>query len=224
MAPAGGAAGKQEVEARQDGGTLAVVFDPLQELLDLADFLVDRELRREESRILQHTVGDPQFLGNEGVVIQVERLARARQFVEIAALLRLADPALGDCIQGGHGDVYNGASGRGGLYSAFSLLAGVREFTKGTTMGLRLKFNLVLLLVFAMGLGVTGYISHDLLHKNAREEVLRNAGVMMEAALSMRGYTVGQVGPLLPYSVDKFHPQSVPAYAATEIMNALRKK
>jgi protein-histidine pros-kinase len=91
-------------------------------------------------------------------------------------------------------------------------------------MGLRLKFNLVLIMVFALGLGVTGYISYDLLHKNAREEVLRNAGVMMEAALSMRGYTVGQVGPLLPYSEDKFHPQSVPAYAATEIMSQLRKK
>src|SRR5688572_8199051 len=91
-------------------------------------------------------------------------------------------------------------------------------------MGLRLKFNLVLLLVFALGLGVTGYISHDLLHRNARDEVLRNAGVMLEAALSMRGYTVGQVGPLLPYSEEKFHPQTVPAYAATEIMNSLRKK
>ena len=92
------------------------------------------------------------------------------------------------------------------------------------TMGLRLKFNLVLLVVFALGLGVTGYISYDLLHKNAREEVLRNAGVMMEAALSMRGYTVAQVRPLLPYDPEKFHPQSVPAYAATEIMSQLRKK
>ncbi len=91
-------------------------------------------------------------------------------------------------------------------------------------MGLRLKFNLVLLVVFALGLGVSGYVSYDLLHKNAREEVLRNAGVMMEAALSMRSYTVGQIRPLLPYDPEKFHPQSVPAYSATEIMNSLRKK
>jgi protein-histidine pros-kinase len=91
-------------------------------------------------------------------------------------------------------------------------------------MGLRLKFNLVLLVVFLLGLGVTGYISYDLLHKNARVEVLRNAGVMMEAALSMRGYTNTQVRPLIPYSEEIFHPQSVPAYSATEIMNALRKK
>jgi protein-histidine pros-kinase len=91
-------------------------------------------------------------------------------------------------------------------------------------MGLRLKFNLVLLVVFALGLGVTGWLSYDLLHRNARDEVLRNAGVMMEAALSMRGYTNKQIRPLIPYSETVFHPQSVPAYSATEIMTALREK
>ena len=91
-------------------------------------------------------------------------------------------------------------------------------------MGLRLKFNLVLLVVFLLGLGVTGFESYELLHKNAREEVLRNAGVMMESALSMRGYTVAQVRPVLQADPEKFLPQSVPAYAATEIMTLLRKK
>lgn len=91
-------------------------------------------------------------------------------------------------------------------------------------MGLRLKFNLVLLAVFVIGLGATGYVSYDLLHKNARDEVLRNAGVMMEASLSMRHYTVTRVRPLLPYDADKFLPESVPAFAATEIMTLLRKK
>ena len=91
-------------------------------------------------------------------------------------------------------------------------------------MGLRLKFNLVLLVVFITGLGATGYVSYELLHRNAREEVLRNAGVMMEAALSMRSYTVGQVRPNLAADPDKFLPQSVPAFGATEIMTLLRKK
>jgi protein-histidine pros-kinase len=91
-------------------------------------------------------------------------------------------------------------------------------------MGLRLKFNLVLLFVFALGLAVSGYISYDLLHRNARDEVLRNAGVMMEAALSMRQYTVSQVRDKLAQKEDEFLPQSVPAFAATEIMNQLRKK
>ena len=91
-------------------------------------------------------------------------------------------------------------------------------------MGLRLKFNLVLLAVFVIGLGVTGFVSYELLHKNARDEVLRNAGVMMEASLSMRNYTVSQVRPNLAVDPDKFLPQSVPAFGATEIMTLLRKK
>jgi protein-histidine pros-kinase len=91
-------------------------------------------------------------------------------------------------------------------------------------MGLRLKFNLMLFLVFVLGLGVSGYVSYDLLHKTAREDVLRNAGVMLEAALSMRTYTVSQVRDKLAQKEGEFLPQSVPAFAATEIMNELRKK
>jgi protein-histidine pros-kinase len=47
---------------------------------------------------------------------------------------------------------------------------------------------------------------------------------MMEAALSMRAYTVGQVRDKLVQKEDEFLPQSVPAFAATEMMNQLRKK
>ncbi len=91
-------------------------------------------------------------------------------------------------------------------------------------MGLRTKFNLALLLVFAVGLGVTGYVSYTLLQKNAQDEVLRNAGVMMEAASSMRYYTQKHVSPKLDYQPDTFLAESVPAFAATEMMNQLRKK
>jgi methyl-accepting chemotaxis protein len=91
-------------------------------------------------------------------------------------------------------------------------------------MGLRLKFNLALVFVFALGFAVSGYLSYNLLHKNARDEVLRNAGVMMEAALSMRQYTVSQIRDKLVQKEDEFLPQTVPAFAATEMMNQLRKK
>ena len=92
-------------------------------------------------------------------------------------------------------------------------------------MGLRLKFNIVLFLVFAAGMGVSAYVSHKLLQDNAKEEVLRNAGLMMEAALSIRGYTVTQVKPHLEAQLaENFLPQTVPAYAATETFNTLRKK
>jgi hypothetical protein len=51
-------------------------------------------------------------------------------------------------------------------------------------MGLRLKFNLVLLGVFAIGLAVSGDISYELLRRNAQDEVVRSAGLMMETALA----------------------------------------
>jgi methyl-accepting chemotaxis protein len=92
-------------------------------------------------------------------------------------------------------------------------------------MGLRLKFNIVLALVFAAGIAVSAYVSHALLQENAKQEVLRNAGLMMEAALSIRGYTVSQVKPHLESQLQEtFLPQTVPAFAATETFNTLRKK
>jgi methyl-accepting chemotaxis protein len=92
-------------------------------------------------------------------------------------------------------------------------------------MGLRLKFNIVLAVVFGAGMAVSAWVSHELLQNNAKQEVLRNAGLMMEAALAVRGYTVSQVKPLLEAQlVDRFLPQSVPAFAASETFNALRKK
>jgi len=92
-------------------------------------------------------------------------------------------------------------------------------------MGLRSKFNIVLILVFAAGIGVSAWVSHELLQRNAKDEVLRNAGLMMEAALAIRGYTVSQVKPRIEHHLaDEFLPQSVPAYAAAETFKTLRKK
>jgi HAMP domain-containing protein len=91
-------------------------------------------------------------------------------------------------------------------------------------MGLRLKFNLVLIGVFAVGLAACATISHRLLQDNARGEVERNAQLMMETALAIRSYTVNQVKPQLDSVLaDRFLPQTVPAYAATETLNELRK-
>jgi protein-histidine pros-kinase len=92
-------------------------------------------------------------------------------------------------------------------------------------MGLRLKFNLVLMVVFVLGLAVTAYVSWGLLQRNAREEVARNADLMMEAALAIRAYTVDQVRPHLDLQLMRvFLPQSVPAYAATETLGQVRKR
>jgi hypothetical protein len=46
-------------------------------------------------------------------------------------------------------------------------------------MSLRLRFNIVLSLVFLLGLAVSGYLSYTLLQANARDEVVRNADLMI---------------------------------------------
>ncbi|MEO8305529.1 MAG: DUF3365 domain-containing protein [Betaproteobacteria bacterium] len=87
------------------------------------------------------------------------------------------------------------------------------------------KFNLVLFGIFVLGFLIAGYISYRALQANAREEILQNARLMMESALSSRNYTTTQVKPLLETQMKyQFLPQSVPAYAATEQFNELRKK
>jgi protein-histidine pros-kinase len=92
-------------------------------------------------------------------------------------------------------------------------------------MGLRLKFNMVLVVVFGAGIAVSGWVSHELLQRNAKDEVLRSAGLMMESALAIRGYTVSQVKPRIEHHLaEEFMPQSVPAYAAAETFKTLRKK
>ena len=92
-------------------------------------------------------------------------------------------------------------------------------------MGLRLKFNLVLIVVFFAGFAAAGLVSRQLLQENARDEVVRDARLMLEAAGAMRTYTVDQIRPHLIKEMEEvFLPQSVPAYAATETINTLRKK
>jgi len=92
-------------------------------------------------------------------------------------------------------------------------------------MGLRLKFNLVLIVVFLAGFAAAGFVSRQLLQENARQEVIRDARLMLEAAISVRTYTVEQIRPhLIKQLDDVFLPQTVPAFAATEAIAHLRKK
>jgi HAMP domain-containing protein len=91
-------------------------------------------------------------------------------------------------------------------------------------MSLLVKFNLVLFLVFALALVPAGYFTYKTVQRNARDQVIQDARIMMETAMAMRGYTIEQVKPLLQDRLsDHFLPQTVPAYSATEIFNNLRK-
>ncbi len=93
-------------------------------------------------------------------------------------------------------------------------------------MKLQLKFSLIFLIVFGLGLAVTGYVCNGFLQGTAREQVLQQARLMMESSMSSRTYTNEQIKPLVAAIPEDpvFRPQTVPAYAATENFNYLRAK
>lgn len=91
-------------------------------------------------------------------------------------------------------------------------------------MSLFAKFNLILLGVFTAALIPAAYLARSVMERNAQQQVLENAGIMMQTALASRTYTSKQISPLLkPMLEEKFIPQSVPAYSATEIFNYVRE-
>ncbi|HTY40523.1 MAG TPA: DUF3365 domain-containing protein [Thermoanaerobaculia bacterium] len=91
-------------------------------------------------------------------------------------------------------------------------------------MSLLVKFNLILILCFGIALVPAHLITRELLQKQARTQVTQHARLMMQTALATRGYTNKQIKPLLADRLtEEFLPQTVPAYAATEIFNTLRE-
>jgi HAMP domain-containing protein len=92
-------------------------------------------------------------------------------------------------------------------------------------MKLLFKFNLVFLLFFVVGLSAIGYVAWNELQRNAREEVSQDARLLLESAIAQRNYTVAQIRPLLEIQMKfLFLPQTVPAYAATEVFADLHKR
>ena len=92
-------------------------------------------------------------------------------------------------------------------------------------MKLLAKFNLIFVLVMAIGVAVSAWISRGFLQEQAREEVLNGARLLMEQALAVRAYTSGQITKLLETQMKyEFLPQAVPSYSATEVLSTLRTK
>lgn len=91
-------------------------------------------------------------------------------------------------------------------------------------MTLLTRINLTLLTAFVAGVSISGAMAHHLLLEDARREGLATARLMMASATASRDYTKSEITPLLqqhPSAV--FLPQLVPAYAATQTLDRLRK-
>ncbi len=93
-------------------------------------------------------------------------------------------------------------------------------------MKLLTKFNLVLLVFFGISGFAISHLAYQFLMRNARDQVLQQAELMMASAGSTRDYTSDQIKPLLlknPEHETNFLPQTVPAFAAITIFNSMRK-
>jgi protein-histidine pros-kinase len=90
-------------------------------------------------------------------------------------------------------------------------------------LGLIWRFNLLLAALFVLGYGVAALVAHNVLRANARDEALRTARMLLEAANATGDYTSAQIRPLLENQLKYvFRPQVVPAFAAAEQFGALR--
>jgi protein-histidine pros-kinase len=92
---------------------------------------------------------------------------------------------------------------------------------------LLVKFNLLLILLFGIGLLLVSQLSRKFLEEKAREQTVQQAKLMISSARSTRDYTEQELDPLLahtPESKKRFLPQTIPFYAATVTFNHLRKE
>lgn len=91
-------------------------------------------------------------------------------------------------------------------------------------MKLLVKFNLVFLVVFAIGLAASAVIARNLLRSNAEGVVIDRARLLMEKANAVSLYTAKEIAPLLQTQMQyTFLPQSVPAYSAAQVLATLQK-
>ena len=91
-------------------------------------------------------------------------------------------------------------------------------------MGLKAKFNLVMLVAFLIGLGLAGGLSYRIAQDNARREVLQEAAIMMGQASAISHYTDREIAPLLAGQLKvRFLPQTIPFWAAQTNFRALQQ-
>lgn len=93
-------------------------------------------------------------------------------------------------------------------------------------MKLLAKFNLLLIVVFGLGLALIAVNARSFLLEDAKATVLRQAKLMAASSKATRDYTDEEISPVLestPEHQNEFLPQTIPFYAATVTFNRVRK-
>ena len=92
-------------------------------------------------------------------------------------------------------------------------------------MKLLAKFNIVLVLVFGLGMFLISHFAYNFLMDIARQQVLQQAELMAASASATKDYTDSQVSPILektPQHNSDFLPQTIPFSAANVTFKYIR--
>lgn len=91
-------------------------------------------------------------------------------------------------------------------------------------MGLRSKFNIVLILACFLGIGAATALSYWVVQNSAVEEIEQEIRLLRANALAVRSYTVNDIGPVLADDSEiLFLPQTVASYSAQSVFATFRE-
>lgn len=91
-------------------------------------------------------------------------------------------------------------------------------------MGLRSKFNIVLIMACFLGIGAATALSYWVVQNSAVEEIEQEIRLLRANALAVRAYTVNDIGPVLADDSEiLFLPQAVASYSAQSVFSTFRE-
>ena len=94
---------------------------------------------------------------------------------------------------------------------------------KNTKIGI--KFNLFVIIIFVVGILLSGLTFWKALEYRAETEVSTKALVLMETVNAVRNYTQDRINPLLKEKIEtesEFTPEAIPTFAAREVFEYFR--
>ncbi len=91
-------------------------------------------------------------------------------------------------------------------------------------MGLRTKFNLVMITAFVIGLAAATLLAREITTEEAKRQMLNEATLIMRAGTAVRSYTQNEIRPLLSEQMAvRFLPHSVPSWSAHTVLQQVQK-
>lgn len=91
-------------------------------------------------------------------------------------------------------------------------------------MGLRTKFNLVMITAFLIGLAAATFLAREITTEEAKRQMLNEANLIMRSGTAVRSYTQKEIRPLISEQMAvRFLPHSVPSWSAQTVLRQIQQ-